>query len=147
MSATDTPNPHGPTLFDKIIDGELPCHKVYEDEHVLAFLDIFPLSPGHTLVIPKERRAFLHELSDEAAAAVGRVLPRIARAVMQATGAEAYNLLQNNGRSAHQAVFHVHFHIIPKVGEKGLGVGWRPGKLGDEAAAALLAEMAVALGE
>jgi len=119
------------TLFDRILDGELPCYKVYEDEHVLAFLDIGPLSPGHTLVIPKERRAHLHELSDDSAAAIGRVLPRLARAVLAATGAEDYNVLQNNGAAAHQAVFHVHFHIIPRVGEQGLGVGWQPGELED----------------
>ncbi len=112
------------TIFGKILDGEIPCHKVYEDEHVLAFLDVGPLSHGHTLVIPKERKAFLHELSDTAAAAIGRVLPRLARAVMAASGAEAYNVLQNNGSAAHQAVFHVHFHIIPKHGDAGLGIGW-----------------------
>ena len=61
---------HAPTIFDKILAGELPCHRVYEDEHVLAFLDISPIAPGHTLVIPKERRAELHELSPEAGAAV-----------------------------------------------------------------------------
>ena len=124
------------TIFAKILDGQIPAHKVYEDEQVLAFLDVGPLSKGHTLVIPKERKAFLHELSDEQAAAIGRVLPRIARAVMKATGATAYNVLQNNGAEAHQAVFHVHFHIIPKLGEQGLGVVWRPGKLeGGEALA------------
>ena len=122
------------TIFDKILDGEIPCHRVYEDEHVLAFLDINPLSEGHTLVIPKERKAFLHELSDEQSAAIGRVLPRLARAVMEATGAKAYNILQNNGPEAHQAVFHVHFHIIPRLGEAGLGVGWKVSSLEDGAA-------------
>jgi histidine triad (HIT) family protein len=119
------------TIFDKILDGEIPCHRVYEDEHVLAFLDIGPLSRGHTLVIPKERRAFLHELSDDSAAAIGRALPRIARGVMKATGASAYNVLQNNGAEAHQAVFHVHFHIIPRDGADGLGVSWKPKQLAD----------------
>ena len=133
------------TPFDHILDGDWSCHRVYEDEHVLAFLDISPLAPGHTLVIPKERRAFLHELSDETAAALGRALPRVARAVLAATGAESYNVLQNNGASAHQAVFHVHFHVIPKIGDKGLGVGWRPGNLSDEEAAALLTKMHAAL--
>src|SRR5688500_10903958 len=103
------------TIFTKIIRGEIPAHKVYEDDRVLAFLDISPLSPGHTLVIPKEPAATLDELDDESAAAIGRVLPRLARAVKKATGCEAYNLLQNNGPLAHQAVFHVHFHIIPKT--------------------------------
>src|SRR5437773_10109324 len=102
------------TVFSKIIRGELPCHKVYEDEHVLAFLDIIPLSEGHTLVIPKEEAATLDQLTDDSAAAIGRVLPRLCRAVLAATSATEYNVLQNNGPSAHQAVFHVHFHIIPK---------------------------------
>ncbi len=117
------------TVFGKILDGEIPCHRVYEDDHVLAFLDVGPLAEGHTLLIPKERKAFLHELSDESAAALGRALPRLARAVMRATGATAYNVLQNNGAAAHQVVMHVHFHVIPKTGSKGLGIDWRPGTL------------------
>ncbi len=120
----------GETIFSKILRGEIPCHKVYEDEHVLAFLDIGPLSPGHTVVIPKEPAVTLDELSDDAAAALGRVLPRLCRAVKKATGCEAYNILQNNGSLAHQAVFHVHFHIIPKPdGARGLGVDWPAEKL------------------
>jgi histidine triad (HIT) family protein len=115
------------TIFSKIIRGEIPCHKVYEDERVLAFLDIAPLAPGHTLVIPKEPAVTLDELSDESAAAIGRVLPRICRAVKAATGAEAFNILQNNGPLAHQAVFHVHFHVIPKPDDAhGLGIRWKP---------------------
>jgi histidine triad (HIT) family protein len=115
------------TIFSKIIRGEIPSHKVYEDPHVVAFLDIGPLCQGHTLVIPKEPAATLDLLSDESAAAIGRVLPRLCRAVMQATGATEFNILQNNGPGAHQAVFHVHFHIIPKYPDgKGLGVGWKP---------------------
>jgi len=126
------------TVFSKILRGELPCHKVYEDDHVLAFLDIFPLSRGHLLVIPKEPAETLDQLSDEAAAAIGRVMPRLARAVMKASGATAYNVLQNNGAAAHQAVFHVHFHIIPKLDGQGLGVGWKPGKLAPDEAEELL---------
>ena len=133
------------TIFDKILDGELPSHCVFEDEHVYSFLDVNPIAPGHTLVIPRERKAFLHELSDDAAAAIGRALPRIARAVLRATGAEHYNVLQNNGAPAHQAVFHVHFHVIPKLGESGLGVGWRPGSLSGDVAATLLSKMHASL--
>ncbi|MCU0685814.1 MAG: HIT family protein [Polyangiaceae bacterium] len=133
------------TVFDKILDKQLPCHKVYEDEHVLAFLDVGPLSEGHTLVIPKERKAFLHELSDDSAAAIGRVLPRLARAVMRATGAEAYNVLQNNGAEAHQAVFHVHFHIIPRMSGAGLTLDWQPRRLDQEAGASLARSIADAL--
>ncbi len=118
------------SIFTRIIRGEIPSHTVYNDERVFAFLDISPLSRGHTLVIPKEPAAMLAELSDESAAALGRVLPRLCRAVMAATGAIAYNVLQNNGPLAHQAVFHVHFHIIPKYEDgAGLGISWGAGKL------------------
>lgn len=130
------------TVFSKILRGELPCHRVYEDPHVLAFLDIGPVSRGHTLVIPKEPAVTLDALSDDAAAAIGRALPRIARAVLAATGAQAFNVLQNNGATAHQVVMHVHFHIIPKYDDgSGLGIGWKPGALegGAELAAAIAA--------
>ncbi|MEM7480504.1 MAG: HIT family protein [Acidobacteriota bacterium] len=136
---------HEPTIFDKILSREIPSHGVYEDDQVYAFLDIGPLSDGHTLVIPKERKAHLHELSDEAAAAIGRVLPRLCRAVMAATGATAYNVLQNNGAEAHQAVFHVHFHIIPKIGRRGLGVGWQAGELDPARARELVGKIRSAL--
>jgi len=133
------------TVFDKILDGELPSYTVYEDEHVYSFLDVNPIAPGHTLVIPRERKAMLHELSDEASAAIGRALPRIARAVLAATGAEHYNVLQNNGAPAHQAVFHVHFHIIPRMGAQGLGIGWKQAPLDSDDAAQLMARMHVSL--
>ncbi|MEM6955543.1 MAG: HIT family protein [Myxococcota bacterium] len=125
------------TIFSKILRGEIPCHRVYEDEHVLAFLDINPLSIGHTLLIPKEPAPTLGELSDEAGAALGRVLPRLCRAVVNATGVADYNVLQNNGAPAHQAVFHVHFHIIPKPSaDAGLGIRWPAAKLANAAALA-----------
>jgi len=113
------------TIFSKIISGQIPCHKVYEDEKVLAFLDINPLTTGHTLVIPKEPAATLDELSEDAAAALGRALPKICRAVIAVTGVREYNVLENNGAGAHQAIAHVHFHIIPKPNRsEGLGISW-----------------------
>ncbi len=142
------------TIFSKIVRGEVPCFKVYEDQHVLAFLDLNPLSRGHTLVIPKEPAPTLDQLSDEAAAALGRALPRICRAVRRLTGAPAYNVLQNNGPAAHQAVMHVHFHVIPKFNPgdswsetgPGLELGWHAGKLdgntGSRLADALAKEIA-----
>lgn len=131
------------TIFSKIIAGQIPSHKVYEDAHVFAFLDINPLAPGHTLVIPKEAKPTLDELSDDSAAAIGRALPRICRAVMKATGATAYNVLQNNGAAAHQVVMHVHFHIIPKMPDgRGLGIGWSATGF-DHAAGAELAKRIV----
>jgi histidine triad (HIT) family protein len=132
------------TVFAKILRGEIPCHRIYEDAAVLAFLDVNPLSRGHTLVIPKEPAETLDQLSDDAAAAVGRVLPRIARAVLAATGARAFNVLQNNGGEAHQAVFHVHFHIIPRFDDgTGLGIEWKPTRLdgGAELARSIAAKL------
>jgi histidine triad (HIT) family protein len=135
-----------PSIFTRIILREIPCHEVYRDAHVIAFLDISPLSVGHVLVVPVEEREFLHELSEESAAAIGRALPRVARAVIAATGATAYNVLQNNGAAAHQAVPHVHFHIIPKYGEGsgvgcGLGVDWNAGQLASADATILVAKI------
>lgn len=132
------------SIFTRIITGEIPCHRVYEDERVIAFLDINPVSPGHTLVVPKEAAETLDKLSEDSAAAIGRALPRISRAVLKATGAKAFNVLQNNGAGAHQAVFHVHFHIIPKLESgQGLGIGWKTGKLegGEELAKKIAASM------
>ncbi len=126
MSAGD-PN----CIFCKIISGAIPCQRVYEDQRVLAFLDIGPLSPGHTLVIPKRHATTLDELSDEDAAACGRVLPKLARAIRSVTGIADCNILQNNGKLAHQAVGHVHFHIIPRSNTQGLEIRWPAGKLQD----------------
>jgi histidine triad (HIT) family protein len=132
------------TVFAKILRGEIPCHRVYEDDAVLAFLDVNPLSRGHTLIIPREPAETLDQLSDNASAAIGRVLPRISRAVLAATGARAFNVLQNNGADAHQAVLHVHFHIIPRFDDgTGLGIGWKTGRLvdGAELAKAIAAKL------
>jgi histidine triad (HIT) family protein len=134
------------TIFGKILAGEIPCHKVYEDEKVLAFLDINPLSTGHTLVVPKEPAETLDQLSDESAAAVGRVLPRICRAVITVTGVSQYNVLENNGTAAHQAIAHVHFHIIPKPNAvQGLGIGWPQQAFDHKAGAQLAARLREAL--
>jgi histidine triad (HIT) family protein len=138
--------PMADTVFGKIIRGEIPCHKVYEDDQVLAFLDINPLSTGHTLLVPKEPAETMDRLSDQAAAALGRVLPRICRAVIAATGVREYNVLENNGTGAHQAIAHVHFHIIPKPNAReGLGVGWPMRSLDAAAAATLAARIAAAI--
>ena len=134
------------TVFGKIVRGEIPCNKVYEDDMVIAFLDINPLSAGHTLVVPKEPAESMDQLSDESAAALGRVLPRLCRAVVAATGVKEYNVLENNGAGAHQAIAHVHFHIIPKPNSReGLGIGWPAKGLDSQAAAALARKIAGAI--
>ncbi|KAI9066000.1 HIT-like protein [Trametes sanguinea] len=110
-------------IFCKIIKGEIPSFKLIETDKVFSFLDIGPLSKGHALIIPKYHAEKLHEVPDEYFA---DVLPA-AKKIALALGAENYNLLQNNGRIAHQEVDHVHFHVIPKPAasdSEGLVVGW-----------------------
>ncbi len=126
------------SIFTRIIEGAIPCHRVYEDAHVLAFLDINPLTSGHTLVVPKREVERLDQLPPDEAAAIGRVLGLVARRVLSAVGATDYNILQNNGSAAGQEVPHVHFHIIPRHVNDGLGYRWnaRPAKAEDLAALA-----------
>ncbi|KAI0969062.1 HIT-like domain-containing protein [Xylaria arbuscula] len=108
-------------IFCKIIKGEIPSLKIFESDKTLAFLDIGPLSKGHALVIPKFHGAKLTDIPDEH---LSEILP-VAKKLATATGATDYNILQNNGRIAHQIVDHVHFHMIPKPNEKeGLGIIW-----------------------
>jgi histidine triad (HIT) family protein len=127
------------TIFSKIVAGTVPCHRVYEDAQVLAFLDVNPLAEGHTLVIPKRAVERFEDLTPDEAAALARAIGPIARKVLSATGAADYNLLQNNGGVSGQVVMHVHFHIIPRRAGDGLGYRWLP-KPGDPAALAALAE-------
>lgn len=135
-----------PTIFTRIINGEIPSHRVYEDQHVVAFLDVGPLSRGHLLIVPREAAPQIHALSDEASAAIGRVLPRLARAVMRATGCSAYNLLVNSGAAAGQTVMHVHLHLIPKHDDgSGLRAEWKPTALDATEGAARAASIRAAL--
>ena len=128
-----------PTIFTRIINGELPCHKVYEDAHIIALLDIQPLTRGHTLVIPKEPAPSIDQLSLDSAAALGRALPIVSSAVLKATGATAYNLIQNNGHEAGMSIPHVHIHIIPRYPDSTHSFLWKYGKL-DHEDAKILAE-------
>lgn len=116
--------PAEPSIFTRIINGEIPCARVFENEHVLAFLDINPLAEGHTLVVPKQQVERLEDLDPEIAAEIARHLGPIARRVLAATGAQGYNVLQNNGSVSGQVVPHVHFHIIPRNAGDGLGYRW-----------------------
>ncbi|KAF2148897.1 HIT-like protein [Myriangium duriaei CBS 260.36] len=108
-------------IFCKIIKGDIPSFKLWDSEKTFAFLDINPLSLGHALVIPKHHGAKLHDIPDDSLHEVLSVAKKIAIA----SGAADYNILQNNGRLAHQEVDHVHFHFIPKPNQKeGLGIEW-----------------------
>ena len=128
-------------LFCKIIDGEIPCHKVYEDEKIIAFLDIQPLTRGHTLVIPKEHASSIDKLSQDSAAALGKALPSVSKALMNATGAIAYNLIQNNGKEAGMSIPHVHVHIIPRYQDSSHSFLWDYGKIDHEDAKVLSKEI------
>ena len=108
-------------VFSKIVAGEVPCFKLFETEHALAILDAFPMCPGHSLLLPKaDGYATIMDMPEAAAADLLRELPRLARAVAAATGCEGVNVVQNNGAAAGQAVFHVHFHVIPRIEGDGL---------------------------
>ena len=111
-------------IFCKMVAGEIPAAKVYEDDVVLAFLDIGPISEGHALVIPKEHYATLHNCPSEVMGAVASRLGKIARAVADAMGSDGYNILCNNGRAAGQIVEHVHFHVIPRNTGDGVFDRW-----------------------
>lgn len=111
------------SIFDAIIAGDIPCHKVYEDERVLAFLDIAPLTDGHTLVIPKHGAPKLEQLSSADAGAIMAAMQKILPAVRAATGAPDATVALHDGAAAGQEVPHVHFHIIPrKEGDDGAPV-------------------------
>ncbi len=129
----------GGSVFSKIVAGEIPCQRVFENDHVLAFLDINPLAEGHTLVIPKREVERFEDLRPEELSQLANALQLVVSKVLAATGAEAYNILQNNGRLAGQEVPHVHFHIIPRATDDGLGYRWRA-KQADAAALEALAE-------
>ena len=105
-------------IFCKIIDGDIPSSKVYEDDHVLAFLDISQVTKGHTLVIPKTHKKDVHELTPEIAANLFSVVPKITNAMKETYDLKGVNLLNNNGEFAGQSVFHFHLHILPRHGEQ-----------------------------
>ena len=111
-------------VFCKMVAGQIPVTKIYEDEVVLSFLDIGPLSDGHTLVIPKKHFERLHECPAELLGRVGSCLGKIAKAVAAAMNSDGYNVLCNNGRSAGQLVEHLHFHIIPRNTGDGVFDRW-----------------------
>jgi histidine triad (HIT) family protein len=113
-------------IFCKIIDGEIPASKVYEDEHVLAFLDISQVTKGHTLVIPKVHKENVYELTPEIASHLFSVVPKITNAMKTEFNPIGLNLLNNNGELAGQSVFHFHLHIIPRYGQgDGFGAVWK----------------------
>ncbi|MBN2511798.1 MAG: HIT family protein [Sedimentisphaerales bacterium] len=111
-------------IFCKIVAGHIPCYKIFENDHVLAFLDIGPVSTGHTLLIPKNHIDRIDQCPPNILAETAKVLPQLARSVAAAVDAPAYNILCNNGSAAGQVVMHLHFHIIPRHERDGVFTQW-----------------------
>ncbi|GGA73523.1 HIT family protein [Ornithinibacillus halotolerans] len=116
---------HENCIFCKIVAGEIPSAKVYEDDEVYAFLDISQVTKGHTLVIPKTHVKNIYETPSEVASSLFARVPRIANAIKDTYQPAGMNLLQNNEAAADQSVFHIHIHLIPRYGEgDGFSSNW-----------------------
>ncbi|AOM82460.1 HIT family protein [Salisediminibacterium beveridgei] len=131
-------------IFCKIIQGDIPGAKVYEDEHVLAFLDISQVTKGHTLIIPKQHEENVFELSEETARNLFASVPKVANALNETFQPKGLNILNNNGEFAGQSVFHYHLHLLPRYSEEdGFDAKWVPHA--DEYTGEELGEMAAAI--
>ncbi|MCG9802753.1 HIT family protein [Staphylococcus argenteus] len=113
------------TIFGKILTGEIPSFKVYEDDYVYAFLDISQVTKGHTLLIPKKASANIFETDEETMKHIGAALPKVANAIKRAFNPDGLNIIQNNGEFADQSVFHIHFHLIPRYEDDIDGFGYK----------------------
>ncbi|WP_417766459.1 HIT family protein [Staphylococcus aureus] len=113
------------TIFGKILTGEIPSFKVYEDDYVYAFLDISQVTKGHTLLIPKKASANIFETDEETMKHIGAALPKVANAIKRAFNPDGLNIIQNNGEFADQSVFHIHFHSIPRYENDIDGFGYK----------------------
>ena len=114
-------------IFCKIANGEIPSAKVYEDEQFSVILDMGPTSKGHALILPKEHFKDVCDLDDAYAAKVLKLGAKIGSAMKKGLGATGFNLVQNNGQSAGQTVFHFHMHVIPRYDDQAPIVTWTPG--------------------
>ena len=133
-------------IFCKIVAGEIPCAKVYESESCLAFLDIAPVSAGHALVLLKGHYPTLMDIPAELGSELLQALSRVGRAVMEATGADGLNLMQNNYEAAGQLVHHAHFHLVPRFSDDGLRL-WPQSKYEDQEEMGRLAARIAGLAE
>lgn len=107
-------------IFCKIINGEIPSHKVYEDEDTFAFLDINPVNTGHTLLVPKKHSQNIFDIETETLQKITPILKKLSLSIKEAVGADGINIISNNGGAAGQLVFHLHLHIIPRFSDDGL---------------------------
>lgn len=117
-------------LFCKIVSGDVPSYKIYEDQDVLAFLDIAPVNYGHALVIPKKHYTNFEEITDDDLVKVIKVVKKVGKALKEKLNVEGYNIGVNNDPVAGQIIPHIHFHVIPRRSGDGLEL-WSQGKYGD----------------
>ncbi|MCL2397994.1 MAG: HIT family protein [Defluviitaleaceae bacterium] len=107
-------------IFYKIIQGEAPSHKIYEDDDFFVILDLYPANLGHCLVLPKVPAVDIFDLNEKSAAALYPLAKKVAAAVKDATGCDGVNIIQNNGRAAGQVIFYFHLHVVPRYNEDGI---------------------------
>jgi histidine triad (HIT) family protein len=135
-----------PTLFTRIIAGDIPSQFVFTDERFVAFMDINPANPGHCLLVPRHEAQYLVDLPVDVATAIGPALQRLIRAVKTATGCPAVNILVNDGPAANQAVPHAHLHVIPRWPGDGKLLHPKGAPYTDDAMAVLAAKLRQAAG-
>lgn len=128
-------------IFCKIAAGDIPCLRVMESSDALAYLDISPLAAGHTLLIPKKHFEGILDVPVDLAGSLARQVPKLAAAIMRATGATGLNVLQNTGQSSGQSVFHFHIHLIPRREGDGLGFRWNAGTYAEREGEAVLSKI------
>ncbi|MBO6149467.1 MAG: HIT family protein [Lachnospiraceae bacterium] len=119
-------------IFCKLANGVIPTHKIYEDDEFSVILDANPATKGHALILPKEHAANIYELPDDTVAHAFQLAKKMAAKMSDKLKADGFNIVQNNGETAGQTVFHFHIHLIPRYKEDKQLIGWKPLKLSDE---------------
>lgn len=129
-------------IFCKIVAGEIPSYKIYEDDSTLVFLDIAPVNPGHVLVVSKKHFANMEEIPGEDLCQLIKAVKKVGQALKEGMGAEGYNINENNDPVAGQIIPHIHFHIVPRRAEDGLKL-WPQGKYGEGEAEKILEKIKI----
>lgn len=122
---------HSDCIFCKISKGEIPSHTIYEDDDFKVIFDISPATKGHAVLIPKKHADNIYSLSDEDASKIFVVAKKVATALTQVLDCDGFNLLQNNGQTAGQTVFHLHIHLIPRYKDDSVAITWEQGDAKD----------------
>ncbi|MBI4177646.1 MAG: HIT family protein [Candidatus Aenigmarchaeota archaeon] len=133
-------------IFCKIVAGEIPSKKIYEDETTIAFLDIYPANPGHTLVVAKDHFSTILGIPEDNLYNLSKVLKKVASSIRESMNAEGLNILQFNGSVAGQTIPHLHFHLIPRSKDDGLGFAWPHRQLPEEEMEATRKKLAEKMG-